>query len=130
MSREDKRRQSCHDEKRLVDYARWHATEDRGNRFCNRRVASAQFRKLHQVFIGQHSGSHFRAGNRADQLHAVMSITVLRFQAPDRWGAEDDTNVAAARPEPPLRSERFLTDGQHPENNNGLEPRRRKLEAD
>src|SRR4029077_13866883 len=34
MSREDKRRQSCHDEKRLVDYARWHATEDRGNRFC------------------------------------------------------------------------------------------------
>jgi hypothetical protein len=39
-------------------------------------------------------------------------------------------NVAAARPEPPVRSERFLMDGQHPENNNGLEPRRRKLEAD
>jgi len=39
-------------------------------------------------------------------------------------------NVAGTRPEPPVRSERFLRDGQHPENNNGLEPRRRKLEAD
>jgi hypothetical protein len=71
--------------------------------------------------------------------HGRPKVTLPRCSGPHRGGdpisnkrAEHSQapNVAAARPEPPVRSERFLMDGQHPENNNGLEPRRRKLEAD